>query len=30
MWWHLPRHRGWGWLALGSGAAAFAGFLLML
>jgi len=24
MWWHLPATRGWGWLALGSGAICFA------
>jgi hypothetical protein len=30
MWWHLPRHRGWGWLALAAGAAAFTAFLLVL
>ena len=30
MWWHIPRHRAWGWVALGSGAAAFTVFLLAL
>jgi hypothetical protein len=30
MWWHIPRHRNWGWLALGSGAASFAIFLWLL
>jgi len=27
MWWKIPHSRGWGWLALGSGAAVFAAFL---
>jgi hypothetical protein len=30
LWWHIPGHRRWGWLALGSGIAAFALFLLKL
>jgi hypothetical protein len=30
MWWHLKRYRGWGLLALGSGSALFAAFLLKL
>lgn len=30
MWWQLPRMRGWGALALGSGFAVFAAFLLLL
>ena len=30
MWWHLPRQRGWGWLALGGGVVSFAAFLMAL
>jgi hypothetical protein len=30
MWWHLPRQRGWGWLALGGGLATFVLFLVRL
>ena len=30
MWWHIPRHRAWGWLALGTGVATFAIFLITL
>ncbi|MGH9659018.1 MAG: hypothetical protein ACRD96_10775 [Bryobacteraceae bacterium] len=30
MWWHVRGHRGWGWLALGSGALSFAVFLARL
>ena len=30
MWWQLRGHRGWGWIALGSGVAAFALFLARL
>jgi len=30
LWWHIPGVRRWGWLALGSGAASFAVFLLKL
>lgn len=30
MWWHIRRHRVWGWIALGCGAASFALFLLIL
>ena len=30
MWWHVRGHRGWGWLALASGAASFAIFVLAL
>jgi hypothetical protein len=30
LWWQIRPHRGWGWLALGGGAASFAFFLLAL
>ncbi len=30
MWWGIPRHRGWGLLALGTGAVSFGVFLLMM
>jgi hypothetical protein len=30
MWWHIPRHRRWGWVALGAGATSFVLFLLVL
>jgi hypothetical protein len=30
MWWHVPRHRNWGWLALGGGAGVFAALLWIL
>jgi hypothetical protein len=30
MWWKLPGRRGWGWVALGAGVAAFTGFVALL
>jgi len=30
MWWHLPGHRGWGWIAIAAGSGAFALFLARL
>jgi len=30
MWWGIRGHRGWGWMALGAGAASFAAFLAAL
>jgi hypothetical protein len=30
LWWHIPAHRGWGWLALAGGFVSFALFLWLL
>ncbi|MBI3681109.1 MAG: hypothetical protein HY235_12020 [Acidobacteria bacterium] len=30
MWWHLPGHRGWGWVAMAGGVVSFGVFLLRL
>jgi hypothetical protein len=30
MWWHLPRQRNWGWVALGGGVLTFAAFVALL